>query len=1231
MANSDEKNSLGNNLGIDFSDVTKEISKIEKKLDEFCTSLNKNKKEINSTLNEILKIEKELAKFSALIDDNKKELNSTSKEIRSLRKEQEELERGIKESGQAAEEQKNKMQSLNDEISEATENLGKLKAKEEEAKSEINASTAEFEKQEKKLEDNTKSTGLLHKALEKLGTSAKSLISKDGAKKLWELLIGSNEEMEQYQTSFEIMLGDAEKAKTLISDIQNFAAKTPLTMSDSVSIGSLLIDYGVEADEVIDKMTKLGDIAGGDADKMKSIASAYGQMLAEGKVTEDGLRQMTEAVIPLQNALAESIGVTCEEFSKMVSAGQIGIDDLDMAIEELTTGNGRFAGTMEKQSQTMQGMLSNLQENVSEFFRQMGEGAFGEVKDVLADLMAQLEEWEEDGTLKRWADKLGITVSNLIKLFKGAVEVAFEYGDTIVAVFAGRAVYNAVDKLTKKFKELVESGLKLSANAAMGKVTAGIEGFTASINPAALAVSGFAVVIGGLIAKFREYDQITEEYKQNIENIEKAAEDIVANAQAEISVISLKAERYEKLRTAAELTAAEEEELKNIAAELQETFGDEVEVVDKATGSYKDLTEAIEKYTEKKLAQARSQALYDEYKELIKEQNRLLEERKELVGDEIDEIILNGGVNFKMNSASPLKQFADSLYTADRNGKLLINDRALSDVGNRISEIEEQLKSSETAVATFGASADSTMNSLKQIGNFYVPPQLAAEWEAAGNTLNQLGTSAGNTASKNKELSDSYKETESAIEANKDAADKLASSIKNVNSAYLEQKENGKLSYDTIMSLVDAGYATCLQIDDETNSVKLNTEAYKELAQAKIEARMTDIRTDMAETTSEIESEYSEKFNSYSHSGHARYIADELNKEKDEAIAAATAEAAAELAALQDLYDNIGSYVTAERTTSTASSKKTEVDEVKEAADNLTKSLKSVNSAYLEQQENGKLSYDTAMSLIDAGYASCLETDEETNAIRLNTEAYEELARAKLNARMNNLKAGDITSEVEVELAALQDLYDNIDSYVKADNSKTTSETIDYSVGYEAYKAEADKKLALISEELAAKKELRDKTIAYLDEEIKKRKELNEDDDMQREIDRVAAQLEYAQLDDFSRAQLEKKLKSLKEEQGEILWQRDIQRQKDEANQAYESAAASASEMQEQINNSVETVKRIIDALKDGVTNINNVVNNNNTVNNSANISLANQYLTMAQITKAVRDALIGDVTILTR
>lgn len=1136
----------------------------------------------------VAELKQELSNLNAKFTENKQKITDTSKELKDLHEQQKNLTAEIEKSGEATEEQKEQMQELSEKIAQTTAKMGQLKAEEADIKSGIKTTTKELDDQRKKLDDNTKSTGLLQKALDKLGTAAKAFIGVYGAKKLWELLIGSNEEMEQYQTSFEVMLGDAEKAKTLITDIQNFAANTPLSKSDSVSIGSLLMNYGVEADEVIDKMTKLGDLAGGNAEKMNRIALAYGQMLSKGKVTGEELRQMTEAGVPLQNALAESIGVTGDEFSKMVSAGKVGIDDLDKAIEGLTTGNGKFAGMMEKQSQTMQGMLSTLQDNVSEFFRQMGEGAFGEVKDVLSDLMAQLKEWEEDGTLQEWAEGFGVSLKVLIEILKGSIEIIFEFKDVIIVAFAGKATYSAVNSLMKWVKDLKQGFFDM---------VNGVKNSASAMNGWALGIAAVTAVITALVIKISEANRVWEEYDNAIENIDKSSKDTVASSQAEMAMLKNKVERYDELRTAAELTAEQHAELKSIAEELQETFGDEIEIVNKTTGAYNDLSEALETYTDRKLLQAKNKAVYDRLEEYYK-----LRSEYEQNQDEI---------------AQKQEWSPDRRKYIEENKQDIIN-----------MQLQYGGFNDEYEYLKYGYLIEDLNKKIEGI----LPTCKELDEE-----LYKLGKTASGTAKENENLADSYEETQAAIEENKEAADKLASSIKNANSAYLEQKENGKLSYDTIMSLIDAGYASCLEIDEETKAVKLNTDAYRELARAKIEARMTDLKTDIENKTSEIKTEYDQKiFIQATRTNNSSY-ADVLKEEKEEAIAAATAEAQAELAALQDLYDNLDSYVKAEQTStaksSTSTSVKKETDEIKEAVDKLIKSLKSVNSAYLEQQENGKLSYDTAMSLIDAGYASCLETDEETKAVRLNTEAYKELARAKINARMNALKSGEITAEIKNELAVLQDLYDNIGSYVTADNgtSKQKTETVDYSAGYEAYKAEADKKLALISKELAAKKELRDKTIAYLDEEIKKRKELNQDDDMQREIDRVAAQLEYAQLDDFSRAQLEKKLKSLKEEQGEILWERDIQRKKDEADQAYESAAASASKVQEQINNSVAVVKQIIDALKDGVTNINNVINSNNTVNNSANISLANQYLTMAQITKAVRDALIGDVTILTR
>lgn len=1053
MANEENRRSLNVSFGLNASEFSKGVAELKQ----------------------------ELSNLNAKFIENKQKVSDTSKELKELHKQEEKLKAEIDKSGKATEGQKRQMEELSEKIAQTTSKMGQLKAEEADIKSGIKAATKELQNQKAELDNNAKSTGLLHNALNKLGTAAKAFIGIYGAKKLWEMLIGSNEEMEQYQTSFEVMLGSAEKAKKMIADIQSFAAKTPLTKSQSVEIGTLLMNYGVEDGQLLDTMQKLGDLAGGNAEKMNRIALAYGQMLAKGKVTGEELRQMTEAGVPLQNALAESIGVTGEEFSKMVSKGQVGIKELDKAIEELTTGNGKFAGMMEKQSQTMKGMFSTLQDEVSEFFRQMGEGAFGEVKDALSDLMEQLKEWEQDGTLERWADKLGTTVEVLIKLLRGAIEIVFEFGDVIVAVLAGKAVYSAADKLIKKVGEIKDKLSELGVKGAAGKVKAGFGEIVSSINPAALALSALTVAASAVALKMSELNSINEEYSRSIENIENASRNTIAEAQAEISMLENKTGRYDELRTAAELTAEQHAELKNIAQELQETFGDEIKVINETTGAYNDLSDALENYTARKQARAKNQAVYNRLEEYYRQESEIQQKLDELHKNWTPEDYIAAGSysttkgilgGFNAYSAAVIDLFggkSSALGNVNATAGELYESRALTE---QLGEVQNNIQSLET-----------------ECGNL-------------DKALYETSKSTDNTAKSTENLTEVY-------DAHKEAVENLAKSLSTVSSAYSEQAESGKLSYNTVMSLIDAGYASCLQIDEETGAVRLNAEAYKELAKAKISARMADLQADIASQTSEYDKKYQA-----------------LNKVKS-------------LWAKNQLRD------------------------------------------FLDDQ------------------------------------------------------ASTVASGSKAELAALQELYNNLDSYIAMDGSTTGKNGFatgksdsGYSNAYNAYKTEADKKIDLIKEELAAKKELRDKTIEYLDEEIQKRKELNQDDDMQKEIDKIKAQLDYDQLDDFSRGQLEKQLQKAEEEWQEVLWQREMQKKKDQANAAYSAAADNAAKAQEQISNAVNTVKCIMDNLANGITNISNTINNNVNNTNTANINLASQYLTMAQITKAVKDALIGTVLI---
>ena len=103
-----------------------------------------------------------------------------------------------------------------------------------------------------------------------------------------------NSEIEQLQTSFEVMTGSAEKAQSIIKELQEIGAKTPFEVKGLAETTQLLMNYGLEADDAIDKMMMLGDIAQGSSEKMNRIAMAYGQMSSAGKVSLEDVKQMID-------------------------------------------------------------------------------------------------------------------------------------------------------------------------------------------------------------------------------------------------------------------------------------------------------------------------------------------------------------------------------------------------------------------------------------------------------------------------------------------------------------------------------------------------------------------------------------------------------------------------------------------------------------------------------------------------------------------------------------------------------------------------------------------------------------------------------------------------------------------------------------------------------------------------------------------------------------------------
>lgn len=175
-----------------------------------------------------------------------------------------------------------------------------------------------------------------------------------------------NATIEQYQTSFEVMTGSAEKAAEVVDRLKKLGAETPFEMPQLAEATQLLMNYGFTADEAIDRMQMLGDISQGSADKMQRIATAYGQMSSAGKVQLEDVKQMIEAGFnPLQE-ISESTGESMQSLYDRISSGTLAVDEITASMQRATSEGGKYYQSMEKQSQTISGMISTLKDNAQQ-------------------------------------------------------------------------------------------------------------------------------------------------------------------------------------------------------------------------------------------------------------------------------------------------------------------------------------------------------------------------------------------------------------------------------------------------------------------------------------------------------------------------------------------------------------------------------------------------------------------------------------------------------------------------------------------------------------------------------------------------------------------------------------------------------------------------------------------------------------------------------------------------
>lgn len=455
--------------------------------------------------------------------------------------------------------QKDRVAALSDMLKKSSENLGENDTRTLKWKQALNDANAELSQMSEELKDAKKQSNLFLTAIDNLGEKAKD-VAKSGLSKLGDAAksglkgalnvgVGAvkglgttvaamgtaaatgitalgkigldyNSEMEKYTTNFEVMLGSQEAAVAKVESLKKMAASTPFEMAGLADATQQLLAMNVASEDTEKYITQLGDISLGNSEKFNSLVGAFGKMNSTGKVTLEYINMMAEQGFNPLNIIAQQTGETMTQLYDRLSKGNVTLDEVKNAMEIATSTGGQFADGMKKASETTEGMMSTLADNVKsligEVFLPVSEGLKNTVLPAAIDTVDKLTSAFRERGIGGMTSAAGEIINGIVWEFVRKLPELVETAGEMVETLA-KGIEKNIGEITdvsgltmEAFFKGIEKTLPKAVNIALDI----IEGITAGM-----------AIGGGLIA-----ESGAETVKKLVEGISERLPLIVENA-----------------------------------------------------------------------------------------------------------------------------------------------------------------------------------------------------------------------------------------------------------------------------------------------------------------------------------------------------------------------------------------------------------------------------------------------------------------------------------------------------------------------------------------------------------------------------------------------------------------------------------------------------------------------------------------------------------------------------
>jgi len=199
-------------------------------------------------------------------------------------------------------------------------------------------------------------------------------------------MTSGNAEFERYEVQLGVLLGSADAAKARLAELADFGARTPFELPEIVRADKILTAFGLDTETTLKRFRvsaaqireTVGDVAAGTGASFEEIAGTFGRF-ASG-ATGEAIQRFQEMGIATREQMREW-GLQFEDSGQLITPAVEAFAVLERNVR------AKFGGMMEAQSETFEGMMSNLSDWVGMAKRTIMQPVFDVLKDSLKGVL----------------------------------------------------------------------------------------------------------------------------------------------------------------------------------------------------------------------------------------------------------------------------------------------------------------------------------------------------------------------------------------------------------------------------------------------------------------------------------------------------------------------------------------------------------------------------------------------------------------------------------------------------------------------------------------------------------------------------------------------------------------------------------------------------------------------------------------------------------------------------